>query len=108
MKREVITYNTIQGFHNYPDAPNFCRYLRNRHRHIFHIECKFEVEHNNREIEFNEMQNQIETFLKKQFGEICEFGAMSCEDIAETILLKFGCNEVKVLEDNYGGSKITK
>lgn len=34
MKREVITYNAIEGFHRYPDAPGFCDFLGKRHRHF--------------------------------------------------------------------------
>lgn len=108
MKIEVITYNIIQGFHHYPNAPKFCEYLKERHRHLFHITCKFLVSHNNREIEINEMQNKIEKYLKAKFGNICEFGKRSCEDIAQELLNEFECSEVTVLEDNYGGAKITR
>lgn len=109
MKRKVITYNTIVGFHNYPDAPAFCTYLADRHRHVFEIRCSFEVSHNNREIEINIMQHYIENLLKSRFGYPCEFGARSCEDIAEMLLDEYHFMvECQVLEDGYGGASLTR
>ena len=83
MKRKVLTYNAIEGFHRYPNAPEFCAYLSARHRHIFVIRCEFEVSHNEREIEINEQQHVIEKMLTKRFGSPCEFGDLYCETIAE-------------------------
>lgn len=50
MKREVITYNEIQGFHCWPDASRNVAYLASQHRHMFVIRCRAEVSHNEREI----------------------------------------------------------
>ena len=109
MKRQVITYNAIEGFHHYPNAPVSCHYLKNRHRHIFVIRCTFDVSNNNREIEINTQQNQIEMFLESNFGHPCEFGAYSCEDIAEVILNKFpNMTQCSVKEDDYGGATLTR
>lgn len=109
MKREVLTYNQIEGFHNYPNAPQFCEYLSSRHRHQFVIECAFAVSHNNRQIEINEQQLRIERLLYHTYGHPCEFGAMSCEDIAEFLLKHFiDANSVTVKEDGYGGASITR
>lgn len=109
MKREVITYNLIEGFHFYPDAPDFCGYLAHNHRHLFEVRCWAEVSHNNREIEINTLQNAIEDKLSYGFGKPCKFGAMSCEDIAEFLLSEFSeLNKVQVLEDGYGGAALTR
>lgn len=43
MKREIITYNVIEGVHNYPDAPEVVGFLSYPHRHNFVIRCKAEV-----------------------------------------------------------------
>lgn len=108
MKRLVITHNVIEGFHNYPEAPDFCDYLRSRHRHNFVVECHFEVSNNDREIEINQQQLEISAFFE-EFGRPAEFGSMSCESIAESILERFE-NAVycKVLEDNYGGAALSR
>lgn len=109
MKREVITYNQIEGFHRYPDAPEFCNYLEARHRHIFVIRCRFTVTHCNREIEINAMQRAIEGYLYDRFNYPCEFGELSCEHIAEELLSHFaGMVSAEVLEDGYGGASLTR
>lgn len=109
MRRFVIIHNEVVGFHRYPNAPAFCKYLEARHRHVFVIECQFEVSHNEREIEINEMQERLRKELQNDFGYPCEFGDMSCESIAEHIIMKFPyCSSVKVLEDGYGGASLTR
>ena len=50
MTTSIITVNHIEGFHCWPDAPDTLRYLKDRHRHIFVIECNFKVSHDAREI----------------------------------------------------------
>lgn len=109
MKREVITYNTIEGFHCWPDADNGCAYLRERHRHIFVIRCYFGVSHNGREIEINTKQGKIDSLLKCAYGSPCEFESLSCEDIAEWLLGSMpDCDKVEVLEDGYGGAALSR
>lgn len=109
MKRQVITHNEIEGFHYYPDAPDFCAYLAQEHRHIFVIECGFNVSHNEREIEINHTQHEIADLIKARFDQPAIFGAMSCEAIAEFMLDSFGnMDYCKVLEDGYGGATLTR
>lgn len=109
MKRFVLTHNSIEGFHYYPNAPKFCHYLSQKHRHIFVIRCEFEISHNDREIEINFQQQEIEKFLKERFGSPCEFNGMSCEHIAELLLNNFEkMYKCSVLEDNYGGASLTR
>ena len=109
MKRLIVTYNQIEGFHRYPDAPDFCAYLKERHRHLFVIRCSFIVTHNEREIEINQRQRDIESFLQTNYGKPCEFGGMSCESIAEILLMEFPCiDSVTVLEDGYGGATLSR
>ena len=109
MKKFVETYNCIEGFHYYPNAPEFCKYLSARHRHLFVIRCSFEVNHNNREIEINDMQKKIEDTLHNWYGTPCEFDGLSCESIANNLLLEFNSMvKCTVLEDGYGGATLTK
>lgn len=109
MIRKVVTHNQVIGFHAYPDAPLPCSYLSARHRHVFVIRCKFEVSHNNREIEINTMQEQLADALRNEFDEPCEFGSYSCEDIAQWLLSRFPVmSEVEVLEDDFGGAAIQR
>lgn len=115
MKRQIVTYNAIEGFHCWPNAETDCRYLSFRHRHIFVIHCWFNVTHNERQIEIIKQQHEIENYLRDLFpnqqgdGNCCDFGGNSCESIAEIILNKFTeAEKVEVLEDGYGGSTLTR
>lgn len=109
MKREVITHNEIEGFHYYPDAPDFCAYLGNKHRHVFVVRCHFEVSHNEREIEIIDRQREIAERVARQFGSPADFGGFSCEDIAEWLMVEFeDMVYCKVLEDGYGGAALSR
>ena len=109
MKIFVETYNLIEGFHNWPDAPERYSYLGLRHRHQFELRCKFEVKHLDREIEVNYRQWDISDFLHHKFGLPCEFGGMSCEQIAEILMNEYpDCFSCTVLEDGFGGATLTR
>lgn len=105
----VETYNLIEGFHRWDGAPDACAYLRERHRHLFQIRCRFKVAALDREIEINMVQNAIEEYLVSEFGRPCEFSSMSCEMIAENLFARFTeCNYCQVLEDGFGGATLTR
>jgi hypothetical protein len=109
MKREICTYNELQGFHFYPDAPTGVGYLSNLHRHVFVIKARAQVSHNEREIEIITEQNVIEGKLEEKYGRPCMFGSMSCESIAEWLLNELPeLSYVEVLEDGYGGAALTR
>ena len=110
MRRLVETYNEIEGFHYWPNASGNEKYLSYKHRHIFTIRCRFWVSHNDREIEFNSRQNEIEDFLVNSFGRPCQFGAFSCESLAQAIMDYYGdcCISCTVLEDGNGGATLTR
>lgn len=112
MKRQVITYNAIEGFHRWPGAPEECAYLAEKHRHIFVIRCKATVTHNEREIEIITKQHEIESYLRYMYevaGGVCDFGDMSCESIAEKLLNRFyELDYAEVLEDGYGGASLER
>tara|TARA_R100000664_G_scaffold33942_1_gene52913 strand:+ start:3446 stop:3787 length:342 start_codon:yes stop_codon:yes gene_type:complete len=111
MKKTVIINFDIEGTHNYPNPPREVYYLTYEHRHLFKIKCGFNVQDSNREIEIFMQEEIIKTYLKEEYwhveySDVCEFGNMSCEMIAEDILNKFGCDWVEVLEDNRGGARV--
>ena len=116
MKRQVLTYNAIEGFHRWPDAPDDCKYLANRHRHVFVIRCWVGVEHNERQVEIITRQHEIEDYLRMTYPNYegdghncCDFREMSCESIAENLLNRFfDMDKVEVTEDGYGGATLTR
>ncbi|HHX67771.1 MAG TPA: hypothetical protein GX708_06915 [Gallicola sp.] len=109
MKTQVIINTEVIGFHNYPNAPEKVLFLRNKHRHIFTIKAGFEVQILDREKEIYILQNDIEDYLYKVYGNPCNFNEMSCEMIAKEVI-EFcepdNCKWVEVLEDNKGGARV--
>lgn len=105
MIRFVTVKLQVEGIHYWPDADKIpaVAYLKHPHRHVFHIECGKEVEGSDREIEIIMFKHSIEAFLNNFKG---DFGAMSCEMIAEMILKQFECEFVSVLEDGENGAYV--
>ena len=109
MKIYVITYNVIEGIHYWENAPVPVEYLKNAHRHNFIVRCKFEVKHDDRELEIIKQQNKINNFFKDKFGVPAMFEQMSCEMIAKQILSHFyDCVSCEVLEDGFGGAEVER
>lgn len=86
MDKTIVCNVTVEGFHNWPNAPEQFSYLRSKHRHMFNIELHIPVIDSNREIEFIEEQRNIKAYIMGKFGDnkgYAQFGGMSCEHIAE-------------------------
>lgn len=79
----------FEGFHSYLKAPKEVAFLRNKHRHIFHIKVYLEIFHNDRDIEFIMFKRFVDKLIKNHH---C-LNNRSCEDIAdilsEDILYKY-------------------
>lgn len=102
----IICKVSVPGYHNWPDAPEEVSFLRDRHRHVFEIACKIPVNHDDRDKEIILTENAIRSFLLEDYGAQdghIYLGSMSCERLAAIIAREFGCMEVTVLEDGYGG-----
>ena len=111
-KTNIIVSLQVEGCHNWPNAFEKVKYLKDRHRHIFYIKVEKHVSHADRDIEIIEFKRKIkedlkESFLSQETG-MLEFGSASCEAIAEHILKKFDCEKVEVTEDNENGAVIYK
>jgi hypothetical protein len=94
----------FEGFHRYPDAGSIdprIRFLENEHRHMFKVEVKISVTHDDRELEFFLVKWALQEFIKAgdQDHKSCE---MIATDILNNHLLpKYGERyyEVVVSED---------
>lgn len=109
LKTKIISRFKVEGIHRWKDCPiEEVSYLRNYHRHIFHIICYAFVDHNDRDIEFIELTHKIKSYLNNQYYNknynCLFFDGRSCEMLAEEILNKFNLYEVEVNEDGEGGS----
>ena len=72
---------SFEGFHYYKDAPEEVAFLRNLHRHIFHVKVFIEVFHNDRDIEFI----LFKRFVNKLINELVLDNNKSCEMIADEL-----------------------
>ena len=113
MRTNIIVTLQVEGIHSWPECPiREVEFLKHPHRHIFHVECKKEVTHDDREIEIIQLKRRIRFYLLEQLGvgykgaEGCNFGRMSCEEIAKDLLKEFELNYCKVLEDNENGAEV--
>jgi hypothetical protein len=79
----IFVRTVAEGFHCWPDAPEHRAYLRAHHRHLFHIEARCEVAHDDREVEFHDVRD----FIQAVWGHtgFVDWGTNSCEQIARTI-----------------------
>ena len=109
MTATVITQFEIEGFHNYPNAPEQVNFLSARHRHCFVVKCGYRVVDLNREREIFICRDEVKSYLIEAYGSPCEFGAMSCEMIASEIL-EFAQTDgmvwCEVWEEQTGGAKV--
>lgn len=110
MRAEVITQISLEGFHNYPNAPEQVSFLSHKHRHTFIIKCGYEVTDLNREREIFICRDIVIDYLNESYGIPCDFNEMSCEMIAKDIL-EFGQEDgmiwCEVWEESTGGAKVT-
>ena len=113
MKTNIIVKLEIEGLHNWPDAQAIVPevgFLSSMHRHKWFITVKKQVNHDDRDVEFIMFKRDIEEWLGHQYYNLAsrthEFGAKSCEMLAEEILKEFECVYVSVFEDNENGAEV--
>ena len=103
--KQVIVKLQVEGIHNWSDCDiEEVIFLKDPHRHMFHIELAKSVEDSNREIEIIMLKRHIKDYLGK---EPVMFGSKSCEMISEELLRDFEADYVIVLEDGENGAKIS-
>jgi hypothetical protein len=115
MKTYVIVRLQVDGEHNFPAAAELfpeVAFLASPHRHIFHIEAKVEVFHDNRDKEFIMLKRDMLDYLKKVYYNDSKrthvFGPMSCEMICKDIMTQFNCKSVQVWEDLENGAEVVR
>ena len=117
MAKDKVVFCTleVEGIHNWPACPfEEVAYLRDPHRHMFHIKAYKAVNHDDRDVEFIMLKHQIAEYLysayashgmkKEPMYRICHFGAMSCEMIAEILIDRFDLVQCEVSEDGENGA----
>lgn len=105
----------IEGRHFWDSAPVEVIYLRNPHRHIFHIKAAVQVKHDDRDVEFIMLGHRITAWLKMRYpiygfgaDDMLDFGESSCEMIARELLDRFDLYSCEVSEDGENGAIVTR
>lgn len=101
----------FEGIHHWPDAPDSVEFLREWHRHVFHVEGEISVSHENREVEFITLANQMKIFLiglfsQANFPGVLNLGYSSCETIARILANEFELSRCYVSEDGENGATV--
>jgi hypothetical protein len=104
----ILVRFQVPGFHNWPGAVNHPgrEYLASLHRHLFHVEVRMTVTHDDREVEFHDLLDTAKRLFPGG-----EMGASSCEHMArklgKEIARLFGrAVEVSVSEDGEVGALV--
>ena len=113
MKTEVYCTLQVEGTHNWPGCPfEEVAYLRDPHRHMFHVKAYKEVFHDDRDVEFIMLKHEITTYLHQMYFDpmkhLLVFGSQSCEMIGNELLERFELSRVEVSEDNENGAIVTR
>lgn len=107
--RRVFIKLQFTALHCWPECPiEEVSYLRNLHRHAFHVMIRFKVGHDDRDIEFINAKNEIHKWIQENWeGE--DLGRLSCEQMATKLSIKFSHLDpcyVCVSEDDENGAEI--
>jgi hypothetical protein len=105
VKSFIWITHSFEGFHCYPNAPDEVSYLREKHRHIFHLKVWIEVFHDDRDVEFHMFKNFIKSIITEN-----DFDYKSCEMISDILFDVINANypkrdiKIEVSEDGECGS----
>jgi len=111
IQTEVYCTLQVEGTHCWQFCPlEEVEYLRDIHRHIFHIKAHKTVTHTDRDVEFIMLKHQIHQYLMDNYYtdelRLCEFGSMSCEMIALELITEFDLCQCDVSEDGENGAVV--
>jgi hypothetical protein len=114
-KTIVIVKLAVDGCHNFPLAAKLfpeVDFLADRHRHMFHFTVACAVTHSDRDKEFIMLKRDVIDYINGEYfsdlTRTCEFGAQSCEMLAEQVLNEFDAEWVEVWEDQENGARVEK
>lgn len=98
---QVVVKTSFVGFHYWKEAPDSVSFLRETHRHVFHVKLFKEVTDPNRGIEFITLKRGVDRHLR-DFWEERTF-RYACEQIAYRLAGVFDAYRVEVWEDDENG-----
>lgn len=110
--KEVFCTLQVEGLHYWGSCPfEEVAYLRDPHRHVFHVKAYKRVSHDDRDTEFIMLKHAIIEYLNSAYydstSKMLNFGPMSCEMIAVELIESFGLSACEVSEDNENGALVS-
>lgn len=100
---EVFAHNEWEATHAWADCPiEEVAYLRNEHRHVFHIDSFKIVDHDDRDQEFIVLKHRVGEWLDEEYPDK-KMGSTSCEMLAIRLIGAFGLSRCMVSEDGENG-----
>lgn len=104
MNTLVFANLQFEGLHCWPDCNlKEVSFLKQKHRHMFHITVYKEVNHLNRDVEFIVLKRKVLQFLHNKYPNK-DMGSTSCEMLAELLINTFALTKVSVSEDGENGA----
>lgn len=108
----IIAELKVEGMHRWRNCPiEEVAYLRDYHRHMFHIRVTKWVNHDDRDVEFIQLSHSIRQYLRERYFvstfNCLHLGDRSCEMIANELVERFDLQSAEVLEDGEGGAIVT-
>ena len=106
MKINIVITTSFPALHNWPDCniPEM-DFIKNTHRHVFHVTIKIGVSPKDRDIEFISKKDEIESYISEMWWNK-DLGSSSCENLATQLYRKFNANYVLVSEDGENGAEV--
>ncbi len=131
MKQTIEITFVLEGFHNWSNCtiPNV-KFLKDKHRHIFHFTLVKSVQHLDRDTEFILFRREVLDYLMGKYGvfkqaknpnfrnrmsesfeyfqsfQYCDFNSLSCEMISQELATEFLCSKVRTSEDEENSGTI--
>ena len=102
----VFIRTTFEALHKWDAADGVIDYLKYPHRHLFHVQMEWEVTHEDRQIEFISMKQNVDRWIAR-LGESEHEPLLinwSCETYASKLGKVWGCTRVMVSEDGENGA----
>lgn len=105
----------FEGIHCWANCPiDEVAYLRDLHRHVFHVRAVKQVFHDDRDIEFIQFKGTLSRYINSKYpkyhptGNALMMGTTSCEMLARDLMEEFDLLECEVNEDGENGAVLTR
>lgn len=110
LAQSIWVTTTFVAFHYWKNAPDAVAFLRQPHRHVFHVKVSSGVSHSDRDVEFFTLKRDLEELLSRFVGTT---SSLSCEQWCHVIRGQLhhmydyqSIFEVEVSEDGENGAKV--